>query len=76
MGIIAGKIITGGSVIAERVIADSQPRNTTQMKSLSELRRDEQGGSLTESADKRLSSYFLIKKESDYLDHNIKNNRR
>ena len=86
MGIVAGKFITGSVVVAER---KEQPepitnRNVISMKSLADLRssekvtikKDEQGNETVVPIDKRLSSYFVVNKESDYLDHNIRNNRR
>jgi len=86
MGIVAGKFITGSVVVAER---KEQPepitnRNVISMKSLADLRssekvtvkKDEQGNETIVPVDKRLSSYFVVNKESDYLDHNIRNNRR
>jgi len=86
MGIVAGKFITGSVVVAER-IEQPQPttnRNVISMKSLADLRssekvtikKDEQGNETVVPIDKRLSSYFVVNKESDYLDHNIRNNRR
>ena len=86
MGIVAGKFITGSVVVAER---KEQPepitnRNVISMKSLADLRssekvtvkKDEQGNETVVPIDKRLSSYFVVNKESDYLYHNIRNNRR
>lgn len=86
MGIVAGKFITGSVVVAER-IEQPEPitnRNVISMKSLADLRssekvtvkKDEQGNETIVPVDKRLSSYFVVNKESDYLDHNIRNNRR
>ena len=86
MGIVAGKFITGSVVVAERK-QQPQPttnRNVISMKSLADLRssekvtikKDEQGNETVVPIDKRLSSYFVVNKESDYLDHNIRNNRR
>jgi hypothetical protein len=86
MGIVAGKFITGSVVVAERK-QQPQPttnRNVISMKSLADLRssekvtvkKDEQGKETIVPVDKRLSSYFVVNKESDYLDHNIRNNRR
>jgi hypothetical protein len=86
MGIVAGKFITGSVVVAER-IEQPEPitnRNVISMKSLADLRssekvtikKDEQGNETVVPIDKRLSSYFVVNKESDYLDHNIRNNRR
>jgi hypothetical protein len=86
MGIVAGKFITGSVVVAERT-EQPQPttnRNVISMKSLADLRssekvtvkKDEQGNETIVPVDKRLSSYFVVNKESDYLDHNIRNNRR
>ena len=80
MGIIAGKFITGGAVIAER--KKVQPvivnRNSIEVKSLADLRssenvevrKDSEGNETIVPVDKRLSSYFVVNKESDYLDHN------
>ena len=80
MGILAGKFITGGTVVAERkkpepVVVN---RNIITMKSLADLRssekvmvkKDDEGNETIVPVDKRLSSYFVINKESDYLDHN------
>ena len=82
MGIVAGKFITGSVVVAERK-QQPQPttnRNVISMKSLADLRssekvtvkKDEQGNETIVPVDKRLSSYFVVNKESDYLDHNRK----
>ena len=66
MGILTGKIIVGARP------AKVRPERT--VKSFAEIRPDvpEPEQTVTQ-ADKRLSSYFLVKKESDYLDHNIRN---
>jgi len=86
MGIVAGKFITGSTVVAER----KQPepiivnRSAMGMKSLADLRspekvmvkKDEKGNETVVPVDKRLSSYFVVDKDSDYLDHNKKLNRR
>lgn len=86
MGIVAGKFITGSTVVAERKQPERQAVSpkTISMKSLADLRssekvtvkKDEQGNETIVPVDKRLSSYFVVNKESDYLDHNIRNNRR
>lgn len=81
--ISAGRIITGAQVIYEE--PPKQPKyNGIVLKSLGELRtsnkvelkENENGDMEIVPVDKRLSSYFLIQKDSDYLDHNKKLNRR
>jgi hypothetical protein len=84
MGIIAGKFITGSQLVYEKPVATTpgiSDRNIAAIKSLSELRtsdkveirEDAEGNKVIVQVDKRLSSYFLVDKESDYLDHNIRN---
>lgn len=84
MGIIAGKFITGSQLVYEKPVATTPripDRNIAAIKSLSELRtsdkveirEDAEGNKVIVQVDKRLSSYFLVDKESDYLDHNIRN---
>ena len=70
MGIIAGKIVVGSSVAYEKPTAEAK---TTSIKSLTEIRRNDPDGNPVDiPTDKRLSSYFVVNKESDYLDHNKK----
>ena len=83
MGIIAGKFITGQQVVYEKPVAEVPKipvRNVIAIRSLAELRtseklevkEDTEGNKEIVPVDKRLSSYFLVNKESDYLDHNRK----
>lgn len=82
MGISAGKIIVGEAIIAERAPPVEPPKEV--VKQLSDISNKLKVGNLINLSEttaeagngRRLSSYFLVKKESDYLDHNIKNNRR
>lgn len=85
MGIVAGKIITGGKVVAERKKPEPVSRKkVVTLQSLADLRssekvvvkEDNEGNKTITPVDKRLSSYFVVNKESDYLDHNTKRNRR
>lgn len=85
MGIVAGKFITGGTVVAERKKPEVlNKKNTITLQSLADLRssekvvvkEDSEGNKVITPVDKRLSSYFVVNKESDYLDHNTKLNRR
>jgi len=87
MGIKAGRFITGSQVIFEKptVEVPKVPTyNAIAIRSLSELRtsdkveikKDAEGNQSIVPVDKRLSSYFVVNKESDYLDHNKKLNRR
>lgn len=87
MGIVAGKFITGSTVVYEKPVAEVPKvpvRNVIAIKSLAELRtsnkveikEDTEGNPEIVPVDKRLSSYFVVNKESDYLDHNKKLNRR
>ena len=77
--ISAGRLITGARVVYE---APPKKKNTESFKQLTMTRSlaDNQSFNIEETEpeliDKRLSSYFLVQKESDYLDHNIRNNRR
>ena len=70
--ISAGRIIQGVEVVFEKTIEDDNI-----IKSLAQLRASNKMHKMQPekeeelvSIDKRLSSYFLIQKESDYLDHN------
>ena len=83
MGIVAGKFITGSAVVYEKPVAEVPKipaRNAIAIRSLAELRtsdkvevkEDAEGNREIVPVDKRLSSYFLVNKESDYLDHNKK----
>ena len=83
MGIIAGKFITGRQVVYEKPVAEVPNipvRNVIEIRSLAELRtseklevkEDTEGNKEIAPVNKRLSSYFLVNKESDYLDHNKK----
>lgn len=80
MGIIAGKIVVGSLVAYEKPsveVLTTSTRDAAAIKSLSEIhRKDADDNQIVPLADRRFSSYFLVNKESDYLDHNIKNNRR
>lgn len=83
MGIVAGKFITGSTLVYEKPVAEVPKvpvRNVIAIRSLSELRtseklevkEDTEGNKEIVPVNKRLSSYFLVNKESDYLDHNKK----
>lgn len=81
--ITAGRIVTGAQVVYEE--PPKQPKyDGIVLRSLSELRtsdkveirENDDGNKEIVPVDKRLSSYFLVQKESDYLDHNKKLNRR
>lgn len=87
MGIIAGKFITGQQVVYEKPVTEVPKvpvRNVIAIRSLAELRtsdklevkEDTEGNQEIVPVDKRLSSYFVVSKDSDYLDHNRKLNRR
>jgi len=87
MGIVAGKFITGSQLVYEKPTVEVPvvpTHNVIAIKSLSELRTSDNfevkentdGSKEIVAIDKRLSSYFVINKESDYLDHNTKLNRR
>ncbi len=85
MGIVAGKFITGGAIVAERRAPEVvSNKNAITLQSLADLRSsekvavkvDSEGNETIVPVDKRLSSYFVVNKESDYLDHNTKRNRR
>ena len=83
MGIVAGRFITGQQVVYEKPVVEVPKipvRNVIAIRSLAELRtseklevkEDTEGNKEIVPVDKRLSSYFLVNKESDYLDHNRK----
>jgi|688.fasta_scaffold115117_7 hypothetical protein len=87
MGIKVGRFITGSQVVFEKPTVEvpkAPTYNAIAIRSLSELRtsdkveikEDAEGNQSIVPVDKRLSSYFVVNKESDYLDHNKKLNRR
>lgn len=78
-----GRLITGTQVAYEKPVVEvpkTPVRNMIAIKSLAELRTSEkveikediEGNQVIVPVDKRLSSYFLVNKESEYLDHNKK----
>lgn len=75
MGILAGKLVIGSSVAYEKPTVNNID-NTVAVRSLSDLHNDTDNGPIATPAERRLSSYFVVNKESDYLDHNNRNNRR
>lgn len=83
MGISAGKIIVGEAVIAERAPPPVEPPKEV-VKQLRDISNKLKVGNLINLSEttaeagngRKLSSYFVVNKESDYLDHNIRNNRR
>jgi len=83
MGIVAGKFIIDSTVVFEKPVAEVPKipvRNVIAIRSLAELRtsdtievkEDTEGNLEIVPVDKRLSSYFVVNKHSDYLDHNKK----
>ena len=75
MGVSAGKLVIGSSVAYEKPTVNNTD-NTVAVRSLSDLHNDADSAPIATPAERRLSSYFVVNKESDYLDHNIRNNRR
>lgn len=81
MGIVANKIVIGNQVIFEKPEEPKlikEPRSSGSKISANRIIVGSKTVSEAEQApvDTRLSSYFLVQKESDYYNHNIRNNRR